>query len=89
MSILAVGVALSCYSAVSPRTLATADYNIKFDENIKTVALSMIAPIFSFILVFDPKENDVNNAVSVLLVGLIEKRNTSHLTRAICCAVIR
>lgn len=69
MSILAIGLALFCYSAVSPRTLPTVDYNMKFYENIKIVALAMIAPIFNFILVFEPQENDVNNAVSVLLIG--------------------
>jgi hypothetical protein len=81
VSILAIGVALSCYSAVSPRTLPTAEYNMKFFENIKTVALAMIAPIFHFVFVFDPKENNVNRAVSFLLVGLILKC-TSHLKLA-------
>lgn len=69
MGILAIGLALFCYSAVSPRILPTVEYNMKFYENIKIVALAMIAPIFSFILVFEPKENDVNNVVSVLLRG--------------------
>jgi hypothetical protein len=73
MSILAIGVALSCYCAVSPRTLPSVDYNIKFFENIKTVALAMIAPTFHFIFVFDPKENDVNRAVSAILFGLVVK----------------
>lgn len=73
VAILAIGGALSCYTAVSPRTLPTVDYNLKFFVNMKTVALAMIPPIFHFVFVFDPKENDVNRAVSVFLVGLTVK----------------
>ena len=72
MSILAISLALFCYSAVSPRTLPTVEYNMKFYENIKIVALAMIAPISYFMSVFNPKENKVNNLVSILLVGYLQ-----------------
>lgn len=79
MSILAIGLALFCYSAVSPRTLPTVAYNMKFYENIKIVALAMIAPIFYFMSVFDPKENNLNNLVSVWLVDYLQ-----NLPRPLC-----
>ena len=65
LSILAVAVALLCYSAVSPHTLPTAEYNLKFFENLKIISLSMIAPLSVFTMVFDPKESNANDAVSV------------------------
>jgi hypothetical protein len=69
ISLLAVGIALLCYSAVSPRTLPTVEYNEKFYENIRLVSLMMIAPSLTFLMVFDPRENDINKEVGAFYLS--------------------
>ena len=57
-------VMLLCYCAVSPRTLPLVDYNRRFKTNVQIVALACIAPLITFLSVFDARENDVNALVS-------------------------
>jgi hypothetical protein len=64
ISILLVSVALLCYCAVSPRNLPLADYNMKFNENMRIVSLALIAPMINFLLVFDTRQNDINDVVT-------------------------
>ena len=64
ISILLVSVVLLCYCAVSPRTLPLADYNMKFNENIRIVSLALIAPMITFFSVLDTRQNDINDVIS-------------------------
>jgi len=89
MSVLAIGVALLCYSAVSPRTLPTDEYNEKFVGNIKIVSLMMIAPIFSFLLVFDPKENDINNEINAFYIAFSVGYGLTFLLQLVFTTAIR
>ena len=63
ISLLLVTVALTCYSAVSPRNLALPQYNLRFYENVRIVSLAMIAPAINILAVFDPRENDINSVI--------------------------
>ena len=58
-----VTVALACYSAVSPRTLPVAEYNARFQENLRIVSLAVIVPVINLLGVFDGKENDINSVI--------------------------
>jgi hypothetical protein len=57
-------VALGCYAGVSPRTLPLTEYNLRFYENVRLVALSTIAPAVYMLSVFDARENDINTVVN-------------------------
>jgi hypothetical protein len=68
LSILGVLVVSLAYCAVSPRNLPSMEYNRSVLNNLKLVALALIAPTINFNLVFDANENDMNNVVSSLAV---------------------
>jgi hypothetical protein len=58
-----VTVALASYSAVSPHTLELTEYNARFRENIRIVALSTVMPAINMLAVFDGRENDANSVL--------------------------
>ena len=60
ISLLLATVALTSYSAVSPRSLALSQYNSKFYENLRILSLAVVAPVINMAAVFDTRENDVN-----------------------------
>jgi hypothetical protein len=59
-----VSMALLSYCAVSPRSLPFPEYNRLFLQNLSTVAIGTIAPILTFLCVFDGRYNNINTAVS-------------------------
>lgn len=86
---VAIGLTLLCYTAVSPRTLPTVEYNEKFYENVKNVSLMMVAPILNFLLVFDPKENNINNAVNANYLAFTVGYGLTFLMQLIFTTFIR
>jgi hypothetical protein len=58
-------VAVLCYAAVSPRReLTMLEYNLKFYENLRIAALTVVAPLLGFLLVVDMAENNINSLIS-------------------------
>ena len=74
---------------MSPRTLPPLEYNEKFYENVKIVSLMMIAPLLTFILVFDPKENDINNAVNTFYISFTIGYGLTFLLQLVFTTAIR
>jgi hypothetical protein len=58
-----VTAALACYASVSPRDIPQLEYNRLFYDNIRMVAMSLIAPVITFVSVMDAAENDINDCV--------------------------
>lgn len=69
LSLLLVGVALACYSGVSPRNLPLTEYNLQFYENLRLVSLAVIAPLVQLLSVFDARENDINALINTFFVS--------------------
>lgn len=63
-----LAISLLSYAAVSPSTLPLTEYNLQFYENLRIVCLSTIAPAMYMLLVFDPRENDVNLVTNIFVV---------------------
>ena len=63
---------LLCYCAVSPRTLEMAEYNMQFKKIIQRVLTTCIAPLITFLLVLDVRENDLNSLVSIVMVAKLQ-----------------
>ena len=61
--------ALVSYSAVSPRTLPLTEYNLRFFENLKLLALSAVVPAINMLSVFNARENDINNVVNTFFIS--------------------
>jgi len=59
-----MGTFILSYCAVSPRTLELSEYNQQFKKNMQTVMLTFIVPVFTFLLVLEARENDLNSLVS-------------------------
>lgn len=89
MSLLAIGSIVLCYCAVSPHTLPPVEYNAKFYENIRLVSLMMIAPILNFLMVFDPKESDINNDVNAFYVAFTVGYAVTFVLEVILTTLIR
>jgi hypothetical protein len=89
LSVFGIVIALLCYSAVSPRTLPAIEYNEKFYENLKIVSLMMIAPLLTFLMVFDPKENDINKAVNAFYMAFTLGYGVTFLLQIVLTTVIR
>lgn len=66
--VLVTGV-LSCYAAVSPRTLPLIEYNELFYQNLRITSMALIAPLVTFFSVFDATENDVNDCISSFYIS--------------------
>mmetsp|Transcript_29896 Transcript_29896/g.61737 ORF Transcript_29896/g.61737 Transcript_29896/m.61737 type:complete len:965 (-) Transcript_29896:2534-5428(-) len=64
-----IGVTLLAYCAVSPRSLPVPEYNSQFLQNLSIVWLSAIAPIFSFLCIYDGKYNNINTAIGTFYVS--------------------
>eukprot|EP00569_Conticribra_weissflogii_P001228 CAMPEP_0171354252 /NCGR_PEP_ID=MMETSP0878-20121228/44612_1 /TAXON_ID=67004 /ORGANISM="Thalassiosira weissflogii, Strain CCMP1336" /LENGTH=1093 /DNA_ID=CAMNT_0011860221 /DNA_START=306 /DNA_END=3584 /DNA_ORIENTATION=+ len=64
-----IGVTLLAYCAVSPRSLPVSEYNSQFLQNLSIVWLSAIAPIFSFLCIYDGKYNNINTAIGTFYVS--------------------
>ena len=75
IAMVMIVIVLLCYCAVSPRTLPLVDYNVRFKENIRIVSTVFIVPVFTSLLVFDARENDVNSVVCYLYLF-----DVSHLS---------
>lgn len=63
ISTLCFSVALIGYSAVSPRTLPLAEYNLKFFENIRILSLATISPLIVMLSIFDAQHNNGFNSI--------------------------
>ena len=59
-----LSLALLSYCAVSPRSLPFPEYNRLFLQNLSLIAIATIAPVVTFLSVFDGRHNNINAAVS-------------------------
>jgi len=66
LSLMLFTAAMACYASVSPRTLPQIEYNRLFYNNIRILALTMIAPFIYFFSVFDVAHNDLNHVIHSL-----------------------
>ena len=63
ISFIGLSMALLSYFAVSPRSLPFPEYNRLFLQNFSTVGIGTIAPIVTFLAVFDGRYNNINTAI--------------------------
>jgi hypothetical protein len=70
ISILCFTIALLCYSAVSPRTIPLTEYNLRFFENIRNLALAFVGPAAIFFSISEAEQNpDVNPIINTFFVS--------------------
>jgi len=84
-----VTVALFAYAAVSPRTLPLTEYNLQFYENLRIVYLSIIAPAFYMICVYDGRENDINAVVSTFFLSFMVGYAATLLLEIVATTLVR
>jgi hypothetical protein len=89
IGLLLVSVALGCYAGVSPRTLPLTEYNLKFYENFRLIALAFIAPAIKLVSVFDASVNDVNDAVTTFFASFTLAYPVAFLLEIVATTIVR
>lgn len=84
-----LAVALFAYSAVSPRSLPLTEYNLQFYENLRIAYLSIIAPAFYMISVFDARENNINSVVSTFFHSFMVGYAATFLVEIVATTLVR
>ena len=84
-----MGTFLMCYCAVSPRTLEFTDYNMAFRKNVRTVMLTFVIPVITFLSVLEVKENDLNSLVNTFYASTTLGYTLAFILEIIVTTIIR